>query len=350
MMKGKPQTLVSKFKISYNLLLNLMDTGHTDFTAFAKKSMIQETVDQQSKELFQRISSLTADLQKMDDGMDHLRTPVEIVTEYIDLNRQRPTAINKRRKEIERRLETLKDQYKYISTDESTVLKYNEKRKELDRFTDQLDYVDKDIDRNVGLILEVLKEKSFITDSKNQVTLTLKGKIATNLREIHCLVFTDLYGSLKQLSTSQLISVFSCFTNITVSEDVKSNRPETTEIGVKEILHNVQEQYGWYQDIETQKSLNTGVDYHIHFDLLGYVDKWAKCENVEECKYLLQTMAKEKEIFLGEFVKALLKINNISAEMERIAEMMGDMEFLSKLREIPGLTLKYVVTNQSLYL
>jgi hypothetical protein len=60
-------------------------------------------------------------------------------------------------------------------------------------------------------------------------------------------------------------------------------------------------------------------------------------------------MAEEKEIFLGEFVKALLKINNISSELEKIAEMTGNIAFLSKLREIPHMTLKYVVTNQSLY-
>ena len=57
----------------------------------------------------------------------------------------------------------------------------------------------------------------------------------------------------------------------------------------------------------------------------------------------------KKGVFLGELVKALLKINNISAEMEKVAEITGDMELLSKLREIPGMTLKYVVTNQSLY-
>jgi hypothetical protein len=60
-------------------------------------------------------------------------------------------------------------------------------------------------------------------------------------------------------------------------------------------------------------------------------------------------MAEKKEIFLGEFVKALLKINNISSEFENIAEMTGNIALLSKLREIPNMTLKYVVTNQSLY-
>jgi hypothetical protein len=35
--------------------------------------------------------------------------------------------------------------------------------------------------------------------------------------------------------------------------------------------------------------------------------------------------------------------------MEKIAEMLGDMNFLSILKSVPQLTLKYVATNQSLY-
>lgn len=64
----------------------------------------------------------------------------------------------------------------------------------------------------------------------------------------------------------------------------------------------------------------------MHYDLIEYTMKWYDCENVEECKSLLQTMLSEKEIFLGEFVKAILKINNISSEMERIAENTGAID------------------------
>ena len=91
------------------------------------------------------------------------------------------------------------------------------------------------------------------------------------------------------------------------------------------------------------------MDYSFHYDLLSYTDEWCEAKTVEECKLLLQKIEEEKEIFLGEFVKALLKINNISSEMEQIAELTGNIAFLSKLKEIPNMTLKYVVTNQSLY-
>jgi len=64
----------------------------------------------------------------------------------------------------------------------------------------------------------------------------------------------------------------------------------------------------------------------------------------------LQKMEQEKGVFLGEFIKALLKINNIASEMEGIAEAVGEIAFLSSLREIQFQTLKYVATNQSLYI
>ena len=107
--------------------------------------------------------------------------------------------------------------------------------------------------------------------------------------------------------------------------------------------------YNDYQTKETELGINSGMDYNIHYDLLNYVDEWCCAQSVEDCKLVLQKMGEEKEIFLGEFVKALLKINNISNEMEKIAELTGNVLLLSKLKEIPNMTLKYVVTNQSLY-
>ena len=46
----------------------------------------------------------------------------------------------------------------------------------------------------------------------------------------------------------------------------------------------------------------------------------------------------------------LLKITNISSELEKVAELTNNISLLAKLKEIPTLILKYVVTNQSLYI
>jgi hypothetical protein len=175
--------------------------------------------------------------------------------------------------------------------------------------------------------------------------------MASHLREVHCLVFAKLLedGILYKLSPVQLIALFSCFTNISVQEGVEDFTPYTEDNVVKDIINTINSMFSDYQQTEVDYLINPGADYNIHYDLLNYVEEWTQCEDVETCKLLLQRLGEEKGIFLGEFVKALLKINNISAEMEKIAEMTGNIEFLSKLREIPNLTLKFVVTNQSLY-
>ena len=162
------------------------------------------------------------------------------------------------------------------------------------------------------------------------------------------IVFARLMNdaSFENLSAKELVSVFSCFTNVTVDDDVKSNIPNSS---CDQFIQRICKMYSIYQTKESDYNVNSGIDYNIHYDLIQYVDKWCDCETPDECKLVLQQLSQEKGIFLGEFVKALLKINNIATEFSKVAELIGNISLLSKLREIEKMTLKYVVTNQSLY-
>jgi superfamily II RNA helicase len=367
MMNGKPQTLVSKFKISYNLLLNLISIGQTDFTSFAKKSMIQGDLDVEVMDLYNKMTSLA---KKMDNDMtviNSLRSPKNALVDYYSLEEERKTAVNKKRKECERELEKIKRDYVFIEKDIVTFKSYHSKVVELDELEKQIQEMEKILDNNVAFIINILLKEGFINldsdsedsqdsslkvyNSQHKYKLALKGTIASHLREVHCLTFAKLVASstLNTLSPKQLVSIFSCFTNVTVSDDFKSHAPFTKDVTVKNLILEISGDLDKYLTNEIRYQMNTGTDYSIHYDLLDYVVKWCDCENAGECKLFLSNLEKEKGIFLGEFVKALLKINNISSEMEKVAELLGEMEFLGKLREIPGMTLKYVATNQSLY-
>ena len=58
----------------------------------------------------------------------------------------------------------------------------------------------------------------------------------------------------------------------------------------------------------------------------------------------------EKEISIGDFNKALLKIVTMAKELSNVCEEMGQIELLHKLGQIEPMILKYVTTSQSLYL
>jgi len=205
----------------------------------------------------------------------------------------------------------------------------------------------------VNKVLKIMKTDGFIADDPEtgKNILTQVGFMASHLREVHCLVFAKMIDSnaFDELDAMQIISIFSCFTNVNVSDENKSFRPNTKDSQVKTIVEKISEMYNHYQDFETQQNTFTGVDYNMHYDLIDYVQAWARCESAAECKTILQNLEANKGVFLGEFVKAISKINNISCEMEKIAESIGNIALLSKLREIPQLTLKFVATNQSLY-
>jgi superfamily II RNA helicase len=362
MLKGKPQTLVSKFKISYNLLLNLIDIGETNYTKYAKRSMIQNDIDITMKGHNDSISKLQSEIDNMSLVLNNCKTPIETVTKYIDLRQARITSVNKKRKEIDRNIQQITDTWKTVEKDIEIVLNYNLKKDMLAKLNDDLLATETTLETNVGKVIKLLKDNYFIRDElkcENPVeelkcgnpVLSLKGHIATNLREVHCLIFAELIhsGKFKQFGAKEIVGILSCFTNISVPEDKRYILPRSDYITVNDCVTEINDMYQKQLDLELKNQIDTGIDYSIHFDLIDYSIKWCEAENDVDCKRLLNEIGENKEIFLGEFIKAILKINNITSEMEKVAELIGDLEFLSVLKQVPQLTLKFVATNQSLY-
>jgi superfamily II RNA helicase len=351
MMSGNPPSLKSKFKISFNLLLNLIEIGDNNFVNFARKSMVKDDLDNELKEIYYKISNEQLALDNLENTFKNLRTPISIISEYLDLLKKKESCVNKKRKEIERQIETIKDSYVNIEFDKITIEKYNDKLRLIDELQEDYNYIDKFIDNNVEKIIGLLYDDGLIQKEQGEPILSLKGKIASRLKETHCLVFAQLFeeNTFQTMSAVQIVMLLSCLTNIVVKDDEKDYIPKMVDNNMKTILFKVKNLYDKYLTKENQLNINSGIEYTFHYDLLNYVEKWCYCENVVDCKKVLQDLENDKNIFLGEFVKALLKINNICNEFENICELIGNIELLNKLREIPNMILKYVVTNQSLY-
>ncbi len=353
MMNGKPQTLTSKFKISYNLLLNLIDIGNTNIIDFAKKSMTTDTLQGQMEEINKQIIIQTKELEQIKGYLPNLRTPTNIIEEFDNLQKTVKFTVNKKRKETERRIQNIKDEYKFVEQDLNSYMKITNLENEIQNKQKQVNDLTKYFKTGVESVLNVLEKDGYISKNENNenICLTDLGKIASQIRELHCLVFSKLYEDkvLDNLDPKQLIALFSCFTNVKVQDEIKDNNPKSSDSIVNKLVETVEDLYNENKDKELTNNINTGAEYDIHYDLLPYVERWVNCENVNDCKLILQDLEEQKEIFLGEFVKAILKINNISCEFEKIAELTNNVAFLHKLKQIPHLTLKFVVTNQSLY-
>jgi len=290
--------------------------------------------------------------------LEQSKTKLDIMDRYTECIQKKNFSQNKKRKELEREIENIKENNKFLFQDINNYIKYNEMKTDLENMRIEFETTQGFLDANILKILHFLLKEGFIEEKEKEegskvlkYILSKKGYIATHIREIHCLIFAELLnrGTLNYLSTNELIAVFSCFTNVSVSDELKAIKPSCNSKIVEDTMREILELSDYYQLFETIERINTGIDYNIHYDLFSYIIEWCNCDDVIKCKEILNKLENEKGIFLGEFVKAILKINNISNEMEKIVENIGNIELLGKLREIPLLTQKFVATNQSLY-
>jgi len=346
MMGGKPQTLVSKFRISYSLMLNLVESGSDVRETFVENSMYQTELEERGAGIQQQLQEKEQERDRLLASFETSGLPMETVQRYIVYKKERSVAVNKRRKELDREIETIRDECRHIDTYCISVEKFNALCQEIQEYKTALIDTRAYFHQQMDTVLVFLEEKGFVEQGKR----TIKGHIATHLREVHCLAMAEQIANnaLDTLSIEEMIALFSCFTQVTVSDDFRSFGTNIQKL--EPILGAIANSLDDCERFETEKGIQTGTDdCKMQYDLIDTMIQWSRAETMQECKYILYKLEETKGVFLGEFVKACLKINNIGAEMEKVAEELGNMSLLQKLREIPERTQKYVATNQSLY-
>lgn len=368
MLIGKPQSLLSKFKISYTLALSIL-TQKKDITLinnFVEKSLLAYDIKREIENYNNKNEELEKNLNIKKEQLLLCRTPTNKLKEYIEKTSLMKMSANSSKKKLKRELTDIETEYKFLQTDlgkytaflnaENDVIQNNDFKKNTE------EYISGTIDQIVSNILVVngfveIKTESIIdTEIKtenNYKKITEKGIIASQLQEVHPLVFADIYTNTEgfsNLTAPLLVGLFSCFTNINVTDDIKMVYPEAYSYSLNSVTLNIKNLLETYERIETKEQVDSGSNYDIQFDIQKEMIDWTYCENEEDCKRLIHTIKMEKNISLGDFVKAILKINNIAAEMEKICEITNNLILLEKIKQIPSLTMKYVVSNQSLYL
>ena len=363
MMHGKPQTLVSKFRVSYNLVFNLIAsslqssteaTGQTKCLEFCNKSMIQHEISSQVSEYNKRIEHEKNELQRTNTALQSIRTPVDIITTYGELKEKLNTSKNKVRKQLERDIKNIEDTHRYLKTDMTTVFRLKERETLIETLERDSVNTSQFLQQTTQILIDKFYEENFIqdiTDNTNQL-VTKKGVYATNIREVPCMVFSEVImtDSFRQLNTEEFIALASCFTGIKVPEDNRqimppSDIPEHLKVCIQDAVRYSEH----YMDFENLHKISTGTEYELTYDIIHYVMKWCNASSQEECKLVLQDLENNEIISTGEFVKALIKITNIASELERTCEFVGDIALKEMLSKVPTMVLKYIATNQSLY-
>ena len=357
MLCGAPQTLTSKFKVSFGLALNIIASGNTDNSQIAKfvsQSLLSQDINKEVEQYDKNAKKLEEEFNIKSDTIKLIKkTPNDIIEEYNEKFQLWQKATNKQKKKLKRELTLMEENNRFLKTDIEKYKMLEESKKSIEenqRYkTNAVEYLNAAIDST----LNYLEEEQFIkTDTADKKNLTNIGTIASQCQETHPLVMAKILtnSKFKLMTPIEIAGFISCFTNIKVKEEIQAYRPVTASNIVNEITTLADEYIKKYGNMENQYGIYTGENYEINFDIQQQIINWCNAENEEECKEIINELKIEKKLFLGDLVKAILKINNIVTEIENICETTQDIALLEKIKQIPSLTLKYVATNQSLYI
>jgi superfamily II RNA helicase len=345
LLTGPPQKLTSKFKISFNLALSMLDAKQ-DIIAFMAQSMLSADISREITGYDKEEQQKAAMISVKEEQLKLCRTPLAALEQYKEGQANLALLANSARKKARIVLNNLEAEHKFILTElpkldalhdaqkAYTTVKFHKKN--------TIDY----IANTVYDLQKILEANGFV----HEHMITEKGRIAAQLQEVHPLALADLYVNLHKfasLDAAQLAGLFSCFYPLNVSDELRTH---ICTDSIRDITFFTKELLTHYFKAEQDAFLITGANYDMAYDLVPFVIKWCDSPDEVTCKQLLQEVKKHTGCFIGEFVKALLKVNAIAQEFERVCEMTQNMVLLEKLRAIPTLTLKYIATSQSLYL
>ena len=358
MMTGSPKMLTSQFKISFNLILSIISSNETNvldaidkqLINFMEKSFIKNDIIKELNNYDIIEEELRDKIKTLNEEIEFCKTPKNIVDEYTEIKNKIAIVSQKQKRKFQKDIELLLNNNNNLKNDiekyEKLIYLNSELVKNSEYKLDTGNFIKNEIDK----IIKILKNEKFIDDN---LILSNKAMVAVQLNEAHPLALGDLYdltNGFKNLSTQQIVCVFSCFTNVSIPEDKRSSIVSCNDDNVKKTICDITYYLDKYYELEIKNQLDTGTDYTLHYELIDYIDEWCLSNDEITCKNIIIRIKEEKDLFLGEFIKAILKINNIAKEFEKIADSLENLELLEKIKEIPSITLKYVATNQSLYI
>lgn len=353
MLSGKPQTLISKFKISFSMCLNIISSHDSTLETildFANQSLINNDIDKELKYYEKTINDIDIQIKSKEGLLQNIRTQKSILDEYVSKINEIKISNNKKKKRLHREICNIEENNIYIKEEikiiEDIEFYKNEKEKNNNFKNNTVHYLEEKIKNSINLLIH----SNFID---NDFKITQTGCIARQFNEIHPLILSTIIYETNyfyQYDVSEIIGILSIFTTINVDESIKIVKPCTKSDLVNTISNKINDLMNKFYDLEQQYNTYSGSNYERNFDIQNSVIEWTNTTNELDCKIILQTISNEQNIFIGDFVKALLKINNIANELERVAESTNNMVLLEKIKMIPQKTLKYIATNQSLYI
>lgn len=253
-----------------------------------------------------------------------------------------------------------KDKKKIMKDMESITKKYNnpsfetlyEKEIEKEKLHNQMIQLERNMDasssflfQNIEKMKVILQENKYLDEEQK---LTKKGIVGMMINECNELLFGYLinhYGKREDITFEMWIALFALFIEDKKSEkEVLLSEFEVPQI-VKNIVKDLEIVANDFCNEELKMKINLENSYNLNYEYMEVMYKWATGlsyrESIINC---------EEKVFDGNFVKAVLRIQNIVDDVKNISKMIEYMDLLLKLENAKVPLIRDIAQINSLYI
>jgi len=357
-LNGSPLPLVSKYDTSDNTILTMIHSGVAtveDISSLSASSLSSVEIANEKCAILKQLNERDVLYQKQmaSDQYSDMENHMENISDYNTLSKSlaslRPNQYRKATMKIEKMFSQNPKLHEMINFNNELI----ETKGNIAKLNSHIEHLSSYYTHILSNRIEFLTKNGFINEEEH--TITEAGDVARLLQEVPGLLFGKLLvetNFLELLSSVDCVILFSMINNVRVKDEFKRNNHYHIENSETSHVCSVINKLILINDNILSSATYHGIvpyEEELNYDIMEHMIEWVNVETEEDCHRIIHKMTQVGEIFLGEFIKTIIKINNICEEMKKVAEYFQKVEFLNKLSKISGLILKFVATNQSLY-
>jgi superfamily II RNA helicase len=352
---GKSPMLVSKFKLSYQFVLKTISSNNFNINDFLSKTLIMNEndkiilgiisekylIENKIKELnlIESIDKLTINNNDKNNIInDNIKNNIinyeKIVNKLNDtlftIKKKDRDKLEKEKKSIES-IQNFKDNY--------------EKFKLLDNYKKELKKLDIEIWNCNNSLKEDIQKIINLLESENYIN-SKRGIVAMSINECQELIFTEMIfrNVLDKLDFPEIIAVLSCFIN---EKNQNTNEKYISDLNVSDnviiALKEIDSIANYFIKLEDKFNIYINSDYNLYLDFIEPAYIWASGGTINKV-YEYTT------IYDGNFVKAIMRINNICENLMDICKTIERYDICTKLEKYNEKLIRDITTINSLYI
>jgi len=338
MMVGKSPCIISKFKLTYQFLLKIMNNPEFDLKQFIGKSLL-------SQDNIQMILNHESEKKIIEGKLTHGLSPEDLkfIKEFkkkeIMLDNLRGNA----RKKETMKLNKTKLDIKNFALVNSKYESYLKQQGSIDKLDTAIKYLETFVDEDSVKMIKYLKENHYIDSEKN--TVLMKGIMASEISECNEIMLTEIINQdfFLELEPAEIIAVLSAFIE-EKSNDITKIEQLNVNDKIKKVLGNINYIATDFGDYEYNSNIDIGTDWNLYLSFIGPAYDWAMGKSIYEIYSMYE------DIYEGTFIRNILRINNIIENIKNIASMLNNSILLKKLENLDSILIRDQVTTESLYI